>query len=181
MSGGIAFPVVPAIGVVTRPSDGAEGLQIVGMTPIGGLWDYFAVGGGMSPNINDMAVLNMVVRTPTPVTPAFNTAYQATDNTKPSFISAMIDTAYSITVAGTQADTVELRIGSSSTGLATGASGTAVATFRASLTGIALTVGLGLGQRNQLSAMLPAAWYWCVRRVSGSTATIASATDQALG
>lgn len=121
------------------------------------------------------------VGAPNTLTRSFDTAYQATDNTKPSWVSVMIDTAYSITVAGTQADTVELRIGSTSTGLVAGSSGTAVATFRASLTGIALTIGLGLGQRNQLGSLLPAAWWYAVRRVAGSTATISSATDQSLG
>lgn len=181
MSGGSSGVAIPAIGIVSRPSDGAEGLQIVGMTPIGALYDYFASGGTMSSDINNMAPINTLPKAPNVLSPAFGTAYQATDPTKPSFVSAMIDAAYSITVAGTQADTIELRIGSSSTGLSAGTGGTAVATFRASLTGIALTIGLGLGQRNQLTALLPAAWYWCIRRVSGSIATISSATDQSLG
>lgn len=114
-------------------------------------------------------------------TPVFGTAYQATDNTKPSFISAMIDAAYTVTVASTLSDTVELRIGPVQATVANGTGGTAVAVFRASLTGIALVIGLGLGQRNQLSAMLPTGWWWAIRRVAGTTATITSATDQSLG
>lgn len=113
--------------------------------------------------------------------PAFGTAYQATDNTKPSFISAMIDTAYTVTVASTIADTVELRIGPVQATVANGTGGTAVATFRASVTGIALAIGLGIGQRNQLSAMLPTGWWFSLRRIAGTTATISSATDQPLG
>lgn len=122
-----------------------------------------------------------IVSAPTVVTPAFGTAYAASVPTKPSFISAMIDTAYTVTVIGTQADTVELRIGPVQAQVAAGTGGTAVATFRASVTGIALVIGLGIGQRNQLSAWVPTGWFWALRRVSGTTATITSATDQALG
>lgn len=122
-----------------------------------------------------------IVSSPTVVSPVFGTAYAATTPTKPSFISAMIDAAYSITVAGTMADTVELRIGPVQATVANGTGGTAVATFRASLTGIALTIGLGLGQRNQLSALVPVGWFWALRRVAGTTATISSATDQSIG
>ncbi len=121
------------------------------------------------------------VGTPTPITPVFGTAYQALTPAKPSFISAMIDAAYTVTVASTLADTVELRIGPVQTTVANGTGGTAVAVFRASLTGIALVIGLGLGQRNQLSAMLPTGWWWALRRVAGTTAIITSATDQSLG
>jgi len=122
-----------------------------------------------------------LVSAPTVVTPTFGTAYAASVPTKPSFISAMIDTAYTVTVIGTQADTVELRIGPVQAQVAAGTGGTAVATFRASVTGIALVIGLGIGQRNQLSAWVPTGWFWALRRVSGTTATITSATDQALG
>lgn len=122
-----------------------------------------------------------IISAPTLVTPAFGTAYAASVPTKPSFISAMIDTAYTVTVIGTQADTVELRIGPVQAQVAAGTGGTAVATFRASVTGIALVIGLGIGQRNQLSAWVPTGWFWALRRVSGTTATITSATDQALG
>lgn len=121
------------------------------------------------------------VGTPNPRTPAFGTAYQATDPSKPSFISAMIDVAYTVTVASTQADTVELRIGPVQATVANGTGGTAVATFRSSLTGIALAIGLGIGERAQLSGLMPAGWYFALRRLAGTAATINSATDQSLG
>lgn len=121
------------------------------------------------------------IGTPNALTPVFGTVYQATDTTKPSWVSAMIETVYQITLANTQSDTVELRIGSSSTGLSAGSSGTAVATFKNSLTGITLGIGMGTINRNQLTTLLPAAWYWVIRRVAGTTATITSATDQSLG
>lgn len=121
------------------------------------------------------------IGSPNTLTPIFGTVYQATDTTKPSFVSAMIEAVYTVTVASTLADTVELRIGSSSTGLSAGSSGTAVATFKNSLTGITLAIGMGTINRNQLSTLLPAAWYWCIRHTVGTTATIVSATDQSLG
>jgi hypothetical protein len=121
------------------------------------------------------------VGAPNPRTPAFGTAYQATDPSKPSFISAMIDVAYTVTVASTQADAVELRIGPVQATVANGTGGTAVATFRSSLTGIALAIGLGIGERAQLSGLMPAGWYFALRRIAGTTATINSATDQSLG
>lgn len=123
----------------------------------------------------------VAVASPVAVTPAFGTAYQATVPNKPSFISAMIDAAYTVTVASTLQDTVELRIGPVQTTVANGTGGFVVAVFRASLTGIALVIGLGMGQRNQLSTFLPAGWYWAIRRTQGTTATISSATDQAIG
>lgn len=122
------------------------------------------------------------VSSPVVVSPAFGTAYPATVPSKPSFISAMIDTAYTVTVATTVADTVELRIGPNQAQVAAGTgSSVAVATFRSSLTGIALAIGLGMGQRGQLSALLPTGWFWALRRTQGTNATITSATDQAIG
>lgn len=121
------------------------------------------------------------IGSPNARTPAFATAYQATDNTKPGFISAMIDTAYTVTVIGTQADTVELRIGPVAAQVAAGTGGFVAATYRASVTGIALVIGLGIGQRNQISALLPAGWWWSLRRTAGTAATITSASDQSLG
>lgn len=122
-----------------------------------------------------------VVSAPTARTPAFGTAYAGADPTKPSFISAMIDTAYTVTVASVLADTVELRIGPVQAQVAAGTGGFVAATFRASVTGIALVIGLGIGQRNQLTALLPAGHFWAIRRVAGTTATITSATEQVIG
>lgn len=121
------------------------------------------------------------VAPPTVVAPLFGTAYQAANPAKPSFVSAMIDTAYTITVASTLADTVELRIGPNQAQVAAGTGGFIAATFRASLTGIALVIGLGMGQRNQLTAVVPVGWWWALRRTQGTTATITSVTDQSLG
>lgn len=119
--------------------------------------------------------------TPNSKTLAFATAIQATDPTKPAVISAMIEAAYTLTIASTLADEVELRIGPVQATVANGTAGTAVATFKTSLTGILVSVGMGMIQRNQLTAHLPVGWYYAVRRVSGTTATIQAAFDQSVG
>lgn len=122
-----------------------------------------------------------VISAPTTLTPAFGTAYATAVPTKPSFISAVIDAAYTVTVIGTQADTVELRIGTNQAQVAAGTGGVRVASFRASVTGIALVIGMGLGQGNQISGWVPAGYYWAIRRVAGTTATITNAIEQTLG
>lgn len=122
-----------------------------------------------------------VIAAPIARTPAFGTAYATADVTKPSFISAVIDAAYTVTVLGTQSDTVELRIGPVQAQVAAGTGGFRVATFRASVTGIALVIGMGIGQGNQISGWVPSGWYWALRRIAGTTATITSAVEQTLG
>lgn len=111
---------------------------------------------------------------------SFGTAYQ-TSATKPSFISAMIDVAYTVTVAGTSADTVELRVGANQAQVAAGTGGIVAATFRAALTGVTLSIGLAMGRRGQLAAIVPAGHYWALRRTQGSAATIQSVMEQELG
>lgn len=122
-----------------------------------------------------------VISSFTTLSPAFGTAYQTQNASKPSFISAMIDTAYTVTVASTIADTVELRVGANQAQVAAGTGGSVAATFRTSVTGIALAIGLGIGQRGQLTAWVPSGWYWALRRTQGTAATITSATEQSLG
>lgn len=122
-----------------------------------------------------------VISSPTTLTPAFGTAYATAVPTKPSFISAVIDAAYTVTVIGTQSDTVELRVGPVQATVANGTGGFRVASFRASVTGIALVIGMGLGQGNQISGWVPSGWFWAIHRVTGTTATITNAIEQTLG
>lgn len=156
---------------------GATGSQ----GPIGNTGPAGATGATGATGPTGPAGPTAIPATPNSRSLSFGTAYQATDPTKSAFISAMIDAAYTVTVIGTQADTVELRVGPNATTVANGTGGTAIATFRASLTGIALVIGMGLGQRNQLSALIPPSWYFALRRVAGTTATINAAYDQSLG
>lgn len=102
------------------------------------------------------------------------TAFRAAETAKPHFLSVMIDVAYSITVAAALADVVELWVGPVSADVASGNTATAkrVASFRSSLTGIALSVGMGSGDRGQLTWIVPPGHYCAVRRTTGTTATI---------
>ena len=115
---------------------------------------------------------------PAAMSVAFGTAYQFSEPTKGAHINIMLESNYMTTLAGTSADEVEVRIGPTSA-VATGG-GSQVASWKTSLTGIALTVGLGLIQRNPVSFMLPIGWYFAVRRISGNTATIVSTAAQPL-
>lgn len=114
--------------------------------------------------------------TPATITVSFNTGTRPTDTTKPYVISVTIDAAYSIAVAGTVADVCELWIGPASTIGTTG--GTLVSSWKASLTGILTLVGAGIGVRSPLQAIIPAGWYFAIRRTTTGTATIQSATYQ---
>lgn len=109
-------------------------------------------------------------------------AFRATDTTKPHFLSVMIDVAYSITLAATLADVVELWVGPVSADVASGNTATAkrVASFRSSLTGIAVSIGMGSGDRGQLTWLVPAGHYCAVRRTTGTTATISEVFMQPL-
>lgn len=106
---------------------------------------------------------------------------QAADPTKPAQISIMTRATYSITLAATFTDTVELRIGPVAADVAAGTGASikyAEAIF--GVTGIALTVGMGLDQENQLLATLPIGWYFAVRRTNGTRAVIGTCISQPL-
>ena len=113
---------------------------------------------------------------PATISVSFNTGTRPADTTKPYVISVTIDAAYSIAVAGTVADVCELWIGPASTIGTTG--GTLVSSWKASLTGILTLVGAGIGVRSPLQAIIPAGWYFAIRRTTTGTATIQSATYQ---
>lgn len=137
-----------------------------------------AAGAAGSNGANGAAGVGVSPAAPAAMTVAFATAYQVADPLKAAHINIMIESAYTTTIAGTSADEVEIRIGSTNA-VATGG-GSQVATWKTSLTGIALTVGLGLIQRNPVSFMLPPGWFFAVRRLSGTTATIISTAAQPL-
>lgn len=114
--------------------------------------------------------------TPSTISVSFNTGTRPTDTTKPYVISVTIDAAYSIAIAGTVADVCELWIGPASTIGTTG--GSLVSSWKASLTGILTLVGAGIGVRSPLQTIVPAGWYFAIRRTTTGTATIQSATYQ---
>jgi len=111
----------------------------------------------------------------------FNKAYQAADPSKPGFISITVNINQAISLLSTVTEEVELRIGpDSNVELVTNPTGIAVAVFRKSIKGIAVAVGLEIGQGGQICTALPAGWYYAVRRLQGTTATITQAMVQPL-
>ncbi|WP_242176568.1 hypothetical protein [Pseudomonas sp. MONT-RG-20F-20-E-7-02] len=119
--------------------------------------------------------------TPLAKTLAFGTAYQADVPTKPAFVSIIVDVNHVVTVAGALSDELELRIGPDvNVVAATNPTGYPVAKFKKSIVGIAITVGLQIGQTGQMATAIPAGWYYGVRRISGTAATISSAMVQPL-
>lgn len=116
--------------------------------------------------------------TPVAIAPVFGTPRQADNPLKTAWLTVMLKTDYTVTVAGAFADVIELRIGATATGLADGSGGIAVQSWETSFTGIALTVGTGIKQRSPICCLIPAGWYFCLRRVSGTNATIVASFSQ---
>lgn len=116
---------------------------------------------------------------PNAITVAIGTVYQATNIAKPAQVYVNLEQALTAAVTLVGA-VIELRIGPSATGLAAGTSGFPVARTRTTLTGLLAVLGLLLGTGDCLTALVPTGWFFCVRYVSGSGATVASAFDQPL-
>lgn len=112
--------------------------------------------------------------TPAPITVTFGAGTRPADTTKPYMVHVSISASYTIAVAGTVADVCELWIGPASTVGTTG--GTLVSSWGASLTGILTLVGAGIGARGPLTTLVPAGWYFAIRRTTTGTSTIQSAT-----
>ncbi|QZN97790.1 hypothetical protein [Symbiopectobacterium purcellii] len=150
--------------VSTLPAGSSAAATITGTSPNQTLNISIPVGNtgvGLSPGA------------PASISTTFGTATRPTDTTKPYKISVMIDAVYSVTIAGTVADTCELWIGPNAT---VGGTGWVKAeSWRGSLTGILTLVGAGVGMRSPMSALVPAGWYFSARRISGTTATITEA------
>lgn len=116
--------------------------------------------------------------------PAYATAYQAATPSKPAEISATIEAIYTVTVANTQQDTVELRMGPVAADVLAGTNATVVAaSFNARLTGLSITIGMVQVNRNQIVAHLPTGWYYALVRTvnSNGTATIQALYSQPVG
>ena len=112
--------------------------------------------------------------TPSAIAVTFGTGTRPTDTTKAYLVSVTIEATYSISVAGTVGDTCELWVGPANTVGTTG--GSLVESWGASLTGILTLVGAGMRARGCVRAMVPAGYYFAVRRTLSGTATIQSAT-----
>lgn len=104
------------------------------------------------------------------------TAYQASDPTKPAFVTVIVDLALSISI-GSADNAVELIIGP--TNAVAGGTGLLADRWRNNLSVTLITLTFNGTQK--LSAALPIGYYFAVRRVTGTGITISSAFDQAVG
>lgn len=120
-------------------------------------------------------------QTPVPRTVTAATAYQHTDVTKPYKVVVNARATQTVTVAGTVADRVELRIGPTAVSVAAGGTGGfSIGVWESGITGIALMVGAAVQDGGQISGDVPAGWYFSVNRLSGTGATIVSCFTQSL-
>lgn len=118
----------------------------------------------------------MTSRTVTPGTP-----FQHTDVTKGYRVMVNARATQTVTVAGVVADKVELRVGPTPASVAPGgAGGSGVGIWESGITGVALMIGAAVTDGGQLSADLPAGWYFQINRISGSNSQLVSCFTQSL-
>lgn len=109
------------------------------------------------------------------------TAYQHTDTIKPYRVTVNARATQTVTLAGTVADKVELRIGPTAASVAAnGSGGFSVAVWESGITGIALMVGAGIQDGSSMAADVPAGWFFQINRLSGNNATIVSCFTQSM-
>ncbi len=110
------------------------------------------------------------------------TAYQHTDVTKPYKVTVNARATSQVTLLALgQQDRVELRIGPTAASVALNAAGGFVmGVWETGITGISVTVGTSLQDGGQLTADVPAGWYFAINRQAGTTATIVSCFTQSL-
>lgn len=119
-----------------------------------------------------------------PVTRSVNigTAYQHTDTTKAYKTTVNVRATQTLTLAGTAADRLELRVGPTAASVApSGAGGFSIAVWESGITGIALMVGAGIQDGSTMFADVPAGWYFQLNRLSGTNATVVSCFTQTIG
>lgn len=107
------------------------------------------------------------------------TAYQSTDNTKPSVVAVNLTSTATLSLTGGTTNTATVVIGS--TNAVASGTGTVICNYNNASTGT-LTIGLALSQVAASTCMfaLPTGWYFAVRQIAG-TVTITSGFDQAVG
>lgn len=137
---------------------------------------YHGLDGSAGANGASYAPQTPVARTVTAAAP-----YQHTDTTKPYKVIVNARATQTVTVAGTVADRLELRIGPTAASVAqSGSGGFSLGVWESGITGIALMVGAAVQDGGQLSGDVPAGWYFQVNRLSGSAATVVSCFTQSM-
>lgn len=107
---------------------------------------------------------------------ALATAFQASDPTKPAYVTINLTSVANLTLAVGTTNTADIVIGATAA-VATGV-GTVIGKYRNSLTGT-LIVGLGINTDSAVTILLPlpAGWFFAIRQTGGAV-VITSAFDQ---
>lgn len=109
------------------------------------------------------------------------TAYQHTDPTKPARVVVNARATQSVTLlALTAADKVELRIGPTAASVLSSTTGYQVGVWESAITGLSVMIGASVQDGGQLTADLPAGWYFAVNRISGTNAQIVNCFTQSM-
>jgi len=109
------------------------------------------------------------------------TPYQHTELTKPFKVVVNARSTQTVTVAGLVSDKVELRVGPNAASVAPGgAGGLSIGVWESGITGIALMVGAAVLDGGQVTADVPAGWYFQINRLAGTNATIVSCFTQSM-
>lgn len=130
----------------------------------------------------NLTLPNFNPQSPVSRTVVVATAYQHTDTTKAYRTTVNVRATQVLTLAGTAADKLELRVGPSAASVApSGSGGFSVAVWESGITGIALMIGAGIQDGGTMFADVPAGWYFQINRLSGANATVVSCFTQTMG
>lgn len=110
------------------------------------------------------------------------TAYQHTDTTKAARVVVNARATQSVTLLSLAAiDRVELRIGPTAASVAANATGGfQMGVWESGISGISVMVGASIQDGGQLTADLPAGWFFAVNRISGTNAQIVNCFTQSM-
>lgn len=142
-------------------------------------WNGWLPGGGAVCGTSAPPSAPPTIGTPTSRTLSLATAYQATDNTKPAFVTINLSSNPTLTLGGGSTNNAQIVMGSTSA-VASG-TGSQMGNHNNSLTGT-LVVGVAInnGDTRQYTILLPAGWFFAIRQTAG-TVSITSAFDQSMG
>lgn len=130
----------------------------------------------------NLTLPNYNPQSPVTRTVTIGTAYQHTDTTKAYKTTVNVRATQTLTLAGTAADRLELRVGPTAASVApSGTGGFSVGVWESGITGIALMVGAGIQDGSTMFADVPAGWYFQLNRLSGTNATVVSCFTQTMG
>lgn len=134
-----------------------------------------------TPGSPGAAGVSFAPQSPVSRTITIGNPFQHTDTAKPYKVQVNARATQTVTLAGTVADRVELRIGPTAASVAPGGSGGfSVGVWESGITGIAVMIGAAVQDGGQVTADVPAGWYFQVNRLAGTSATIVSCFTQAM-